>query len=87
LPYCTGRGPGRIREEWHPDVALAKVVAGLLNGKSIGFLVNREHAPTAEEIKCRPEWVGVKRVLAATRPKEQWREEPRVVSLTPTTPP
>jgi hypothetical protein len=36
---------------WPPDQALALVQAGLLNGKSIGFLPTRVHIPDEAEVK------------------------------------
>jgi hypothetical protein len=37
-------------EPWPPDKVLALVQAGLMNGKSIGFLPTRVHVPTDREV-------------------------------------
>ena len=37
---------------WAPDEVLALIQAGLLQGKSIGFLPARVRSPTAEETKA-----------------------------------
>jgi hypothetical protein len=50
-------------QEWAPDSAFALVQAGLMNGKSVGYLAVKSHAPTAEEIKRRPELAQVRRVV------------------------
>src|SRR5262249_56652146 len=39
------------------------VQAGLLNGKSIGFLSLEASAPMEEEVRKTPEWAGVRRVV------------------------
>jgi hypothetical protein len=52
--------------EWPPDVAFELVRAGLLRGKSIGFLPLKVRAPTAEEIGRRPELANVRYVI------EEW---------------
>jgi hypothetical protein len=49
--------------EWEPDSAFALVQAGLMAGKSIGFIATKAHAPTADEIKKRPELATVRRVI------------------------
>lgn len=38
-----------VTSEWRPDTAFALVQAGLLNGKSIGFIPLQVHEPTAQE--------------------------------------
>ncbi len=50
-------------EVWPPDSAFALVQAGLLNGKSIGFLALEATPPTEEEVRKKPEWVNVRRVI------------------------
>lgn len=56
--------PESWREEvWAPDSAFALIQSGLLNGKSIGFLALEASAPTEEEVRKRPEWAGVRRVI------------------------
>jgi len=47
-------------ERWFPDYAFALVQAGLLKGKSIGFLPLKARTPTAEETRSRPELSGVR---------------------------
>jgi hypothetical protein len=53
-------------QEWAPDSAFALVLAGPMNGKSVGYLAVKSHAPTAEEIKRRPELAQVRRIV------EEW---------------
>ncbi len=48
---------------WPPDAAFALVQAGLLTGKSIGFLTLESRAPTKDEIAERPELVQCRRVV------------------------
>src|SRR5262245_16384845 len=56
--------PENWREDvWAPDSAFALIQAGLLNGKSIGFLALEASAPTEEEVRTRPAWAGVRRVI------------------------
>jgi hypothetical protein len=49
-------------ETWPPDQALALTQAGLLQGKSIGFLPTRVHAPDNDELK-RNGWDNVGLVI------------------------
>lgn len=49
--------------EWDPDKALNLIRAGLMMGKSVGFLKLESHPPTEEEIRKRPEWAGVRRII------------------------
>ncbi len=48
---------------WGPDEVYALVKAGLMNGKSIGFLRLKSHAPSSHEIAARPELAGVTRII------------------------
>jgi hypothetical protein len=48
--------------DWPPDTAFTLVQAGLLRGKSIGFLPVKVHAPTEKEV-ARPGWEGVRLVI------------------------
>src|SRR5262249_38239866 len=48
---------------WAPDAAFALVQAGLLAGKSIGFLTLESRPPTADEIAQRPELARCRRVV------------------------
>lgn len=50
-------------DPWPADTAFALVKAGLMNGKSIGFLRLKSHAPTAEELRTQPELAGVSRII------------------------
>lgn len=48
--------------DWVPDVAFGLVRSRLLNGKSIGFLPAKVHAPTEDEF-ARNDWEGVTLVI------------------------
>ena len=48
---------------WAPDQAFHLVETGLMRGKSIGFLTVKAHSPTEEEVRTRPEWKGVTRII------------------------
>jgi len=48
---------------WPADAAFALVKAGLMAGKSVGFLTLEAHAPTDEEVKKNPEWEKAYRVV------------------------
>jgi hypothetical protein len=50
-------------EPWLPDATFALIKAGLLQGKSIGFLRLKAHAPTSAEVAARPELAGVRRIV------------------------
>ncbi len=50
-------------DPWPADTAFALVQAGLLNGKSIGFLRLKSHAPGAQEIAAHPNLAGVNRII------------------------
>ncbi|MCS6851555.1 MAG: hypothetical protein NZ700_10365 [Gemmataceae bacterium] len=52
--------------DWLPDHVLALIQAGLLRGKSIGFLPTRSRRPTEAERRRRPEWKTVRFVI------EEW---------------
>ena len=49
---------------WTPDVAWALVRAGLLVGKSIGFLATKTRSATAAEIRESPGWARARQVIA-----------------------
>jgi hypothetical protein len=51
---------------WPPDTAFALIKAGLLQGKSIGFIRLKWHAPSSHEIAARPELASVSRII------EEW---------------
>lgn len=46
--------------DWLPDHVLACIQAGLLQGKSIGFLARNVREPLPQEISQRPEWKGAR---------------------------
>lgn len=48
---------------WPPDQVFALIQAGLLQGKSIGFLRLKSHAPSSHEIAARPELAQVSRII------------------------
>jgi hypothetical protein len=48
---------------WPPDTAFSLIKAGLLLGKSIGFLRLKSHTPSSSEIAARPELVEVRRII------------------------
>jgi hypothetical protein len=48
---------------WAPDAAFALVQAGLLAGKSIGFLAMESRPPTPDEVAQRPEMARCRRVV------------------------
>ncbi len=49
--------------EWAPDTVLALIQAGLLQGKSVGFLRLKSHAPSSHEIAATPELASVTRII------------------------
>jgi hypothetical protein len=51
---------------WPPDAAFQLVQAGLLQGKSIGFLVLKSHVPSSHEIAAVPDLANVRRII------DQW---------------
>ncbi len=52
--------------DWPPDRAFELVRAGLLRGKSIGFIPLKLRAPTPDEVSQRPAWAKVRYVI------EEW---------------
>jgi len=48
---------------WDPDATFSLVKAGLLQGKSIGFIALKSHAPSSHEIAARPALAEVRRVI------------------------
>jgi hypothetical protein len=62
--YAPGSGaPAPGASPWAPDHAFALVKAGLLQGKSVGFLRLKSHAPSSHEIAARPELAQVSRII------------------------
>jgi hypothetical protein len=55
--------PADWGEVWPPDQVFALIQAGLLQGKSIGFLRLKSHAPSSHEIAARPELAPVNRII------------------------
>jgi hypothetical protein len=49
--------------DWQPDVVFSLIKAGLLQGKSIGFVRLKSHAPSSQEIAARPELAAVNRII------------------------
>jgi hypothetical protein len=58
--------PDDWSDAWTPDSAWGLVKSSLMVGKSIGFLTVSSRAPTEEEIKRKPDWAGVRRIV------EEW---------------
>jgi hypothetical protein len=50
-------------ECWHPDKVFTLIKAGLLQGKSIGFVALKKHAPSSHEIAARPELADVRCII------------------------
>src|SRR5262249_44316969 len=50
-------------EQWDPDTVFALVKAGLLQGKSIGFIRLKSHAPSSHEIAADPDLAQVTRII------------------------
>jgi hypothetical protein len=49
--------------DWMPNTVLALIQAGMLQGKSVGFLRLKSHAPSSHEVAARPELAGVSRII------------------------
>ena len=50
--------------DWMPDTVLALIQAGMLQGKSVGFVRLKSHAPSSHEIAADPDWA-----ISATGPR------------------
>jgi len=57
------RPAGWGEDVWPPDQVFALIQAGLLQGKSIGFLRLKSHAPSSHEIAAVPELAQVSRII------------------------
>ena len=57
------RPPGWTLSDWPPDLAFELVKAGLLRGKSIGFLPLKLRAPTADEIAKNADFARVRYII------------------------
>jgi hypothetical protein len=51
------------QDVWPPDTAFQLVKAGLLTGKSVGFIRLKSHAPSSHEIAAKPEFATVSRII------------------------
>jgi len=49
--------------DWQPDTVFSLVKAGLLQGKSIGFVRLKSHAPSSHEVAASPELANVRRII------------------------
>jgi hypothetical protein len=54
---------GFPEDEWPPDCAFALIQAGMLPGKSIGFITLKSHAPSSHEIAALPNLATVRRII------------------------
>jgi hypothetical protein len=50
-------------QAWQPDLIFGLIKAGLLQGKSIGFLRLKSHSPTRDEIAANPGLTSVTRII------------------------
>ncbi len=64
--HFPSRPTGWTLSDWPPDLAFELVKAGLLRGKSIGFLPLKLRSPTADEIAKTPTFGQVRYII------EQW---------------
>jgi hypothetical protein len=55
--------PDGWSDDWLPDNVLALIQAGMLQGKSVGFLRLKSHAPSSHEIAANPELAQVCRII------------------------
>ncbi len=49
--------------DWMPDTVLALIQAGMLQGKSVGFIRLKAHTPSSHEIAADPAMAQVRRVI------------------------
>jgi hypothetical protein len=57
------RPEGWQDDEWRPDTVLQLIQAGMLQGKSVGFVRLKSHAPSSHEITANPAMAEVSRVI------------------------
>ncbi len=57
------RPDGWTGDDWPPDTVLQLIQAGLLQGKSVGFLRLKSHAPTSDEVRKAPELADCRRII------------------------
>src|SRR6516162_10202926 len=55
--------PDSWPDDWPPDTVLTLIQAGLLQGKSVGFVRLKSHAPSSHEIAANAEMAKVSRVI------------------------
>ncbi len=55
--------PAAWTGDWMPDTVLALIQAGMLQGKSVGFIRLKAHAPSSHEIAADPAMAQVRRVI------------------------
>jgi hypothetical protein len=55
--------PDTWPDDWPPDTVLTLIQAGLLQGKSVGFVRLKSHAPTSHEIAANADMAKVSRVI------------------------
>src|SRR5947209_1616757 len=59
-PKCPDSWTG---DDWMPDTVLALIQAGMMQGKSVGFLRLKSHSPSSHEIAADPDMAKVSRVI------------------------
>jgi hypothetical protein len=57
------RPDGWQDDEWRPDTILQLIQAGMLQGKSVGFVRLKSHAPSSHEIAANPDLAQVSRII------------------------
>jgi hypothetical protein len=60
---CPKRPDGWQDDEWRPETILQLIQAGMLQGKSVGFVRLKSHAPSSHEIAANPEMAQVSRII------------------------
>jgi hypothetical protein len=50
-------------DDWMPDTVLALIQAGMMQGKSVGFIRLKSHSPSSHEIAADPDMAKVFRVI------------------------
>jgi hypothetical protein len=57
------RRPDGWTGDWVPDSVLALIQAGMLQGKSVGFICLKSHTPSSHEIAADPAMAEVRRII------------------------
>jgi hypothetical protein len=57
------RRPDGWTGDWMPDSVLALIQAGMLQGKSVGFIRLKSHSPSSHEIAADPALADVRRII------------------------